>query len=197
MLSVIAEVVALLSAGRGITSIDDARLAALDLSEAGRVAREVLLADQELLRELELAPVLDCIKGYVPATGEAVIPTHVQSWHVDSATAEADTWLCTYAGASTEGLRQEDALRRVEVAETRAALLQAYGGPDDADFLDYLEDHYYDLHYVARPQARPWSFGQGNLWRIACQYPGSPVPPCVHRAPATVPGQAPRLLLLS
>lgn len=192
-----AEVVSRLPRERGIASIDDATLAALDLSPAGQVARDFLLKDQERLRGLDLDPVLDCINGYAPSTREEAIPTHVQSWHVDSATAEADTWLCTYVGASTEGLRNEDGQRRVDVAETRAALLECYGGADDGDFLEYLADHCYDLHYQARPGARPWSFGLGNLWRIACEYPGSPVRPCLHRAPATVAGQGPRLLLLS
>ncbi len=41
------------------------------------------------------------------------------------------------------------------------------------------------------------SFGLGNLWRIAVDYPGSPVPPCIHRAPITRPGRPPRLLLIS
>ena len=36
-----------------------------------------------------------------------------------------------------------------------------------------------------------------HLWRIAVDYPGSPVPPCVHRAPETRPGRPPRLLLIS
>jgi hypothetical protein len=60
-----------------------------------------------------------------------------------------------------------------------------------------LQDRCYHLHYAAAPQARPFSFGTGNLWRIAVEYPGSPVPPCIHRAPPTHPGQAPRLLLIS
>ena len=50
---------------------------------------------------------------------------------------------------------------------------------------------------AALPGARPWSFGVGHLWKIACLYDGSPVPPCVHRAPPTIPGQPPRLLLIS
>ena len=44
------------------------------------------------------------------------------------------------------------------------------------------------LHYAPLPHARSFSFGKGNLWRIAVDYPGSPVPPCIHRAPATLLG---------
>ena len=191
------EIVERLGVGAGITTIDEARLMALTLSPEGRTARDVLVQDQALLRGHELSPVLDCINGYARHDEESLVPTHVQSWHVDSATAEADTWLCTYFGASSEGLRNDEAQRRVDVPETRAELLNLYGGEDDTAFLDYLNENFYDLHYAPRPQAQPWSFGQGNLWRLACEYPGSPVPPCIHRAPATIPGQPPRLLLIS
>lgn len=191
------EIVMKLSVGRGITSIDEECLLALDLSEAGRMAREVLLQDLEMLRARELLPSLDCVNGYVNEIEPELLRTDVQSWHVDSATVEADTYLCTYFGADSEGLRNEEAMRRVDVPELRAELLRLHGGEDDAGFLEHLNETYLDLHYVALPQARPFSFGVGNLWRIATEHPGSPVPPCIHRAPATVPGQPLRLLLIS
>ena len=189
------EIVVQLGAGEGITSLDDARLNALSLSAAGRVARDRLLADLQLLRAHGLSPVLDCIQRY--PRDEDTVPTDVYSFHADSATVAADTYLCTYTEVASEGLRNEDARRRVDVPETRAALLQRFGGADDAAFLEYLQEHCYDLHYAPTPQAQPFSFGLGNLWRIAIAYPGSPVLPCVHRAPTTRPGQPPRLLLIS
>ena len=191
------EIVAKLDAGKGITSIDEERLRALDLSDAGKVAREILLQDQELLRARELLPSLDCVNGYENEIEAELLRTDVQSWHVDSATVEADTYLCTYFGAASEALSNEDAMRRVDVPEIRAELLRLYGGEDDEGFREFLNENYLDLHYRPLPQARPFSFGMGHLWRIATEYPGSPVPPCVHRAPATVPGQPPRLLLIS
>ncbi|MFZ4765563.1 MAG: hypothetical protein ACOYMN_11465, partial [Roseimicrobium sp.] len=115
----------------------------------------------------------------------------------DSATVAADTYLCTYHGRTSEGLRHEEALRRVDIPETRAALLALYGGEDDAGFRDYLHENCYDLHYAPLALAQPFAFGVGNLWRIAVEYPGSPVLPCLHRAPETRPGDAPRLLLIS
>lgn len=190
------EVVAKLGPGEEIITLDAARLNALALSEAGRVARDLMLADLQLLAAQDLAPVLNCIHGYPRDDAAATVPTDVFSFHADSAPVEAATWLCTYHGAPSEGLRNEDALRRVDVAATRTALLREYGGADDAGFRDYLRENCYDLHYAAAPAARPYSFGVGHLWRIAVDWPGSPVPPCVHRAPATVPGQ-PRLLLIS
>lgn len=191
------EIVEKLGVAKGITSIDEERLLALDLSEAGQVAREILLRDLELLRARELLPSLDCINGYVNEIESELLRTDVQSWHVDSATVEADTYLCTYFGAASEGLRNEDAVRRVDLPECRAELLGLYGGADDEGFCEYLNENYLDLHYRAQPRAKPFSFGLGHLWRIATECPGSPVPPCVHRAPATLAGQPPRLLLIS
>jgi hypothetical protein len=85
----------------------------------------------------------------------------------------------------------------VDIPATRAELLRLFGGEDNDDFREYLKENCYDLHYAPIPTARPFSFGLGNLWRIAVDYPCSPVPPCLHRAPETLPGQPPRLLLIS
>jgi hypothetical protein len=156
-----------------------------------------MLEDQRLLREHGLEPVLNCINGYPRDEDAAVVPTDVFSFHADSAPVEADTWLCTYHGPASEGLRNDEARRRVDVPETRAKLLSLFGGDDNAEFKEFLNEHCYDLHYAALPEARPFSFGLDNLWRIAVESPDSPVPPCIHRAPATLPGQAPRLLLIS
>ncbi len=191
------EVVELLGAGEGIITLDDARLASLPVSAAGRVAIDILLEDQRLLRGHDRDPVLNCIHGYPRDDDAGPVPTDVFSFHADSAPVEADTWLCTYHGLASEGLRNDEAQRRVDLPETRAELLQLFGGVDDDDFLEYLREHCYDLHYAPVPQARPFSFGVGNLWRIAVDWPGSPVPPCIHRAPETVSGQSPRLLLIS
>ena len=190
------EIVGLLGAGEEITSLDDARLLALPVSAAGRIAIDVLLEDQRLLRERDLDPVLNCINGYPRDEDAGPVSTDVFSFHADSATVEADTWLCTYHGAASEGLRNDEARRRVDTPEIRAELLRGFGGKDDGAFFEYLREHGYDLHYAAAPHARPFSLGVGNLWRIATEWPGSPVPPCIHRAPGTVRGE-PRLLLIS
>ncbi len=191
------EVVAQLGVTEGITTLDDETLRALPLSAAGRAAVEILIEDQRLMREHGLAPLLDCIHGYPRDEAPEVVPIDVYSYHADSATVETDTYLCSYTVASSEGLRNEDARRRVDVPETRSALLALYGGQDDEGFREFLHDHCYDLHYAPSPGAQPYSFGLGNLWRIAVDYPSSPVPPCIHRAPTTIPGQPPRLLLIS
>lgn len=192
-----AEVIEKLSAGEGITTIEDERLLELAVSPAGRVAVERLLADQKLLREHDLDPVLDCIESCLRDQTGAPVATDVYSFHADSATVEADTYLCTYHGPSSEGLRNDEAARRVDIPQTRAQLLALFGGGDGPEFREYLNENCFDLHYAPVPGARPFAFGVGNLWRIAVEYPGSPVPPCIHRAPETRPGDTPRLLLLS
>jgi hypothetical protein len=191
------EVVERLGAGEGIARIDDARLEALSLSAAGRAARDILLEDQRLLRAHGLAPEVNCIRGYPREEDPEGIATDVYSFHVDSAPVATDTWLCSYYGPATQGLRNDEARRRIDVLETRARLLELFGGKDDDEFQEFLADHCYDLHYAPAPDAQPFSFGLGNLWRIAVEYPGSPVPPCIHRAPETIAGGPPRLLLIS
>ncbi len=191
------ELVQRLSTAEGITSLDESSLAALDLSAEGREATGILIEDLQLLRARGLAPVLDCIRAYPRDEESETVRTDVYSFHADSAPVEADTWLCTYFGATSEGLPNEDAMRRVDIPETRAELLRHFGGNDDHDFHEHLRECCYDLHYAPAPNAQPFSFGIGNLWRIATEWPGSPVPPCIHRAPETLPGDLPRLLLIS
>lgn len=190
------EVVKLLGVSEGVTPIDEATLQALPVSVAGRAAVEVLCEDQRLLREHGAAPVLNCFLSYPREEAPQVVPTDVYSFHADSAPVAADTFLCTYHGAPSEGLRNEDAQRRVDVPATRAELLKLFGGADDGGFREFLNENCYDLHYAPVAAAQPFSFGVGNLWRIATDWPGCPVPPCVHRAPENLPGQPPRLLLI-
>lgn len=192
-----AEVVEKLAAGEGITPLDEATLEALPVSAAGKLAIGVMLEDLRLLREQGRLPELNCIRTYPRDEEPGVVATDVYSFHADSAPVEADTWLCTYHGAPSEGLRQEEAQRRIDLPEIRAALLEEFGGEDGEEFCEYLRDCCYDLHYAPLPEAQPFSFGVGNLWRIAVDWPGSPVPPCVHRAPENLPGEAARLLLIS
>ena len=185
----------------GLTTIEDEDLRTLDLGPAGCIARDRLLADQALLRDAGLAPILDTITEYLRDERGGPVPTDVYSFHVDSAPVQADTYLCTYLGPASEGLMNEEAIRRVDVAETRAELLRThssvYGGSDDDAFTAYLAENCFDLHYVPRPGARPYPFGLHNVWRIAIAYPNCPVLPCIHRAPPQPPGTPPRMLLIS
>ncbi|MEO8351026.1 MAG: hypothetical protein ABI680_04805 [Chthoniobacteraceae bacterium] len=190
------EVVAQLGVGEGIVTLEDSQLRRLPVSAAGRTAIAVLLEDQRWLRERGLDPVLNCVHDYPRDDDASPVSTDVYSFHADRAPVETETWLCTYHGPPSAGLRNDEAQRRVDIPETRAELLRQFGGEDGDAFRAYLGQNSYDLHYAPAPRARPFSFGQGNLWRIAVDWPGSPVPPCIHRAPAAFPDQPPRLLLL-
>lgn len=192
-----AEVVECLGPDEDIVTLDEDRLRNLPVSAAGRTAIDQILEDRRLLQDLDLDPVLNCIRAYPRDDQPGPVPTHVFSFHADSAPVETYTWLCTYLGAPSEGLRNDEATRRIDIPSTRAELLRLFGGSDDDAFREFLNENCYDLHYAPRPGARPFSFGIGNLWRIAVDYPGSPVPPCIHRAPDPGPGQPPRLLLIS
>jgi len=191
------EIVTLLDTGDGITTINDEHLLALRLSSAGEIARSIILEDLHRLRSRGLAPELNCIRSYPRDDEGGTVRTDVYSFHADSAPIATDTFLCTYLGDPSEGLRNDEARRRIDVPETRAELLACFGGMDNEAFHEHLHENCYDLHYAPLPSAQPFSFGLGNLWRIAVDSPDSLVPPCVHRAPDNLPGQPPRLLLIS
>ncbi len=192
------ELAAVFSREEGVTSLDEEMLRDLkeDLSPDGRAAAEVLLEDQRLLRARGLKPSLECVPRYL-RDAAAIVPTDVYSFHADRATVATDTYLCSYNEAATEGLRNDAAQRHIDLAATRAALLKQFQQEGSGDFEEYLRENCYDLHYAPLAGAVPFSFGIGNLWRIAVEYPGCPVPPCLHRAPETIPGRLPRLLLIS
>jgi hypothetical protein len=190
------EVIRHLSVERGITTLDRDQLLALPVSAAGKVAIEFMLRDQEQLQAYGFSPEIDCVNGYIGHDEQGLMRTDVCSFHVDRATDVADTYLCTYAGASSIGVCHEDVIPRAQDPIVRAALLADYGGEDDESFLDYLTENFYDLHYDALPGARTFRFGVGHLWRIAIDYPGNPVPPCIHRAPDPIEGDPPRLILI-
>lgn len=142
------EVVEKLGVGEGIITLDESLLTSLPVSPEGRIAINTLLDDLRLLKELELDPVLNCIHGYPRDEDAGPVSTDVFSFHVDSAPVEAYTWLCTYYGPPSEGLRNEEAVRRIDIPETRNELLRYFGGKDDADFLTYLNENCYDFHYA-------------------------------------------------
>ena len=190
------EIVERLAATEAITALDEDFLATLPVGAAGKIAIGILIEDQRLLRDHGLQPSLDLIRCYARDEDTAVVRTDVYSFHADSAPEAADTYLCTYHGPTSEGVRNEEARRRVDLPAIRAELLKLYGGPDGDGFRAFLAEHCYDLHYAPAAGAQLFSFGLGNLWRIAIEYPGCPVPPCIHRAPDTAPGQS-RLLLIS
>jgi hypothetical protein len=118
----------------------------------------------------------------------------VYSFHVDRSPIPTDTFLCTYYGDSSEIIPNAEAEQKVLIPEIRAELKKLYDGPDEG-FENFLTEHFFDLHYRAKPTAKPFSLGLGHLWRLAIDHPELQVPPCVHRAPVEKSGQT-RLMLI-
>jgi hypothetical protein len=177
-----------------ITEVDEEQLHELQLSEQGIVAREILLNDLLLLRAHGAAPVLNLIKCYDRDTDNAFFPTDVYSFHADRSPVPVDTFLCTYYGDASELISNAEAQQKVLLPDIRNELKKHFDG-DEKGFENYLSEHFYDLHYSAKPTAKPFSLGVGNLWKLAVEHPESKVTPCIHRAPLEKNGQT-RLLMI-
>lgn len=176
-----------------ILELDEEDLMALNLSEAGKTARNTILSDIKLLNEHGAAPVVNIIK-YYEADEHPLFSTDVYSFHVDRSPIATDTFLCTYFGATSEIIPNEQAIQKIQVPEIRKKLLQSYKG-EIVDFEKYLSEQFFDLHYETLPNAAITSAGIGHLWRLAVDHPKSEVLPCIHRAPKEKKGQK-RLLLI-
>ncbi|MDQ0105333.1 hypothetical protein J2T02_000416 [Chitinophaga terrae (ex Kim and Jung 2007)] len=188
-----AEIVGKVALSGNITEIEQEELLELQLSEQGQLARETLLNDLELLKAHGASPVLNVITHYEQDDTYPFFPTDVYSFHADRSPIPTDTFLCTYYGDPSEILPNSQGLKKVLIPEIRDELKKIYQGPDE-EFDSFLSDHFFDLHYQAKPGAHPISLGVGNLWRLAVDHPGSQVPPCLHRAPREKSGK--RLLLI-
>jgi hypothetical protein len=188
------EIVKKVELNENIVTLEPAELSALLLSEQGQVAREILLNDLELLKAHGASPTLNVIKYYDRDEDYPFFPTDVYSFHVDRSPIPTDTFLCTYYGESSELLPNSQGEKKVLIPEILAELKKLYRGAEES-FESFLSDHFFDLHYQAKPNARLISLGLGHLWRLAVDHPESQVPPCVHRAPKEKSGQ-PRLLLI-
>lgn len=188
------EIVEKVALSGNITVIEQEELSALQLTEEGQLAREILLNDLKVLKAHGASPVLNVIKYYDRDDTYPFFPTDVYSFHVDRSPVPTDTFLCTYYGESSEILPNSQGTKKVLIPEIRDELRKLYHGPDEG-FESFLTEHFFDLHYQAKPNARPISLGLGHLWRLAIDHPGSQAPPCLHRAPKESPGQN-RLLLI-
>ena len=174
--------------------LDEDDLCELDLSEQGQLARQILFNDFQLLKTHGASPNLNLIRCYDKDDSYPFFPTDVYSFHVDCSPVPTDTFLCTYYGASSDILPNSQAEQKVLVPEIRDQLKKNYKGPDD-EFESFLKEYFFDLHYQAKPQAKPFSLGQGHIWRLAVDHPESKVLPCIHRAPLEEKGEI-RLLMI-
>lgn len=186
------EIVKKIEQRENITVLDEEELRELQLTEQGQLAREILLNDLKLLTDYGADPVLNVIKCYDKDDSDSFFPTDVYSFHVDRSPIPTDTFLCTYYGEPSEILPNSKATQKILVPEIRENLKILYNVADE-DFEDFLSENFFDLHYLAKAEARPISLGIGYLWRLAIDHPESKVLPCVHRAPKE---KTSRLLLI-
>ena len=173
-------------------SIDD--LMKLQLSESGHLARNIILEDIQLLTDYGASPSLNLLKCYERDDELDFITTDVYSFHVDRSPIETDTFLCTYHGAASDILPNDQVEQKILIPEIRAKLKELYDGPE-ARFENFLEEYFFDLHYQPKLNAKPVNLGQGHLWRLAVDHPTQRTLPCVHRAPVENEGEY-RLLLI-
>lgn len=166
----------------------------LVLSEAGQLARDIILNDLNLLEVHGASPSLNIIHHYERDDSYPFFPTDVYSFHVDRAPIAADTILCTYFGACSEILPNDQGTQKILIPEIRDELKKLHDGPDE-DFESFLIENFFDLHYQSHPDAHPIKLGLGHICRLAIDHPESKVLPCLHRAPKEKEGQK-RLLLI-
>lgn len=188
------EVVSKLQLKENVTEIAVEELSALNLSDAGAIARATILEDLKLLGALGLSPVLNLLKNYERDEMLDFISTDVYSYHVDRSPIATDTFLCTYYGAASDILPNDQAVQQILIPEVRQKLRDLYDGPEEG-FESFLKEHFFDLHYRPQPEAKPLNLGLGNLWKLAVDHPEQQVLPCVHRAPHENEGEY-RLLLI-
>ena len=188
------EIVNKVTLNENIEVLDEADLRALQLSEQGNFAREILLNDLQQLKAHGTSPVLNLIRCYDRDDACPFFPTDVYSYHVDRSPVPTDTFLCTYYGTSSDILPNAQAKQKILVPEIREELKKLYSGEEEG-FESFLSEYFFDLHYQAKPEASPVNLGLGNLCKLAVDHPDSLVPPCVHRAPKEKTGQT-RLMII-
>jgi len=188
------EIVSKLQLEQNITEVYPETLLDLRLSERGHIAREVILSDLRLLTDFGASPSLNLIKSYQRDNELDFISTDVYSFHVDRSPIAADTFLCTYYGAASDILPNDQVEQKILIPQIRKKLRELHKG-SEAEFETFLSENYFDLHYQPKPGAKATNLESGHLWRLAVDHPGQKVLPCVHSAPAENDGEY-RLLLI-
>ncbi|TCC90108.1 DUF1826 domain-containing protein [Pedobacter frigiditerrae] len=188
------EIVAKLQLKENVTDVSIDELLALPLSQEGAMAREIILNDLRLLAGLGALPTLNLLKSYERDEELDFISTDVYSYHVDRSPIAIDTFLCTYHGAASDIIPNDQVEQRVLIPDIRQKLQELYNGPQTG-FEDFLKEYSFDLHYQPKANANPVNLGVGHLWKLAVDYPEQQVLPCVHRAPKENDGEY-RLLLI-
>jgi len=188
------EIVSKLKLKDNITEVFTEDLLALELSEKGSAARKIILDDLQSLTDFGASPLLNLLKNYDRDDEFDFISTDVYSYHVDRSPIGIDTFLCTYYGASSDILPNDQAILKILIPEIREKLKELHDGSEE-DFESFLKENYFDLHFEPKPDSQPINLGLKNLWRLAVDHPQQKVLPCIHRAPIENEGEY-RLLLI-
>lgn len=188
------EIIKQLETDEQIVNVEIDDLIELQLSERGKLAREILLNDFKLLSDYGASPNLNIIKSYDRDSDNPLFPTDVYSFHVDRSPIPTDTFLCTYFGDSSEIIPNSQAIQKILIPEIRQEIKERFQVSDE-NFESFVIENFYDLHYELLPNAQPITLENGHLWRLAIDHPQLQVPPCIHRAPLENNGQI-RLLMI-
>lgn len=175
------EIVQKIKSDKNMITLNIADLMELDLSDEGVKARDIIIEDIKMLEQRGSDPVLNLINNYERDEND-IFPTDVYSFHVDRSPIPTDTILCTYYGAASNILPNNAAIQKIQIPFIRTELKKIFEGSEDS-FEDFLTENFYDLHYEAKSGTDPINLGRGHLWRLAVDYPESPVLACIHRAP--------------
>lgn len=188
------EIVSQLQLKENITEVFIEDLLTLQLSEKGNIAREIILNDLQLLTDFGASPSLNLLKNYERDKEFDFISTDVYSFHVDRSTIGTNTFLCTYFGAASDIIPNNQVEQKILIPEIREKLKELHEG-SESEFETFLKEYYFDLHYQPKLNAQPINLGIGHLWKLAVDHPEQQVLPCVHRAPVENDGEY-RLLLI-
>lgn len=188
------EIVQKVEVSGNMVELEPWQLLEMELSAEGQLAREILLEDLKCLEEQGAAPVLNVINFYHRDDTFPPFPTDVYSFHVDRSPIAGATILCTYFGASSEIVPNDQAIQKILVPEIREELKKLHDGSEE-DFEDFLKENFFDLHYQTLPNSQLKTLGIGHIWRLAIDQTESEVLPCIHRAPLEKKGEK-RLLLI-
>ena len=188
------EIVRQLQLKEDITEVSPEDLLALQLSEMGNKARAIILEDLRVLTDFGASPSLNLLKCYERDDAFDFIATDVYSYHVDRSPIATDTFLCTYHGAASDIIANDQAEQKILIPEIRNKLKALHQGPEE-EFESFLKEYFFDLHYQDKPFAQAVNLGVGHLWRLAVDHPKQQVLPCIHRAPIENDGEY-RLLLI-
>lgn len=178
------EIVSKLELKENITEVSIDDLLALSLSKQGDIARAIILQDIQLLSDIGASPTLNLLKYYERDNEFDYISTDVYSYHIDRSPIATDTFLCTYYGAASDILPNDQVEQKIQIPQIRMKLKQLHADIDaKSDFDSFLRENFFDLHFQAKSGAQPINLGLGHLWRLAVDHPTQQVLPCVHRAP--------------